>query len=300
MSVLRRILGILVMIAGILGLALGVAGLVGVWMVKPTVVTHLTTTVEALNTSASTSQEAMGVTQEALGATMDSLDALSVMLGATADSVEATAPVIDQATIMMGENLPGVLEGAVESLDSAQQAAVVMDSAVRSLEAFQIAMSDVPLIRGFVEAPTQTYDPDQPLADSLGDVAQNLEGLPAMFEQMSEDMGKADDNLVTIEDSLNIMSQNVDLIAGNLGEYQTMVGQSQRAMGDLQPVLADLQDNLVPIIDGVALALTLFLVWLLAIQVVVLSQGWELYQGTAGRMEDGEEEEAPDAQGSGA
>ena len=42
---------------------------------------------------------------------------------------------------------------------------------------------------------------------------------------------------------------------------------------------------------AVALALNaLMLLWLLAAQVVILSQGWELYQGTAGRMESGEEE----------
>jgi hypothetical protein len=35
----------------------------------------------------------------------------------------------------------------------------------------------------------------------------------------------------------------------------------------------------------VALVLSLFFLWLLAAQVVILSQGWELYQGTAGRME---------------
>ena len=36
-----------------------------------------------------------------------------------------------------------------------------------------------------------------------------------------------------------------------------------------------------------ALVFTLFFLWLLAAQVVIFSQGWELYQGTAGRMEGG-------------
>jgi hypothetical protein len=37
----------------------------------------------------------------------------------------------------------------------------------------------------------------------------------------------------------------------------------------------------------VAWALSLFFGWLLVAQVVILSQGWELFQGTAGRMESG-------------
>lgn len=295
MNLLRRILGILVMIAGILGLALSIAGLVGVWVYKPVVESSATTTIDTLHMSVTTSQEAMGVTEEALSATVDSLDALTVMLAATATSVEETAPVIAQVNTMMGENLPSILQSASDSLASAQEAAVVMDSTVRSLEAFQVAMGGVPLLSGFVEVPEGAYDPEKPMAESLGEVAADLESLPPMFVQMSEDMDRADDNLETIQGSLSLMAENVERISQSLGEYEEMAAQSQTSVGNLQPILTSLQDNLSPIIDGAALGLTLFLLWLLTIQVVVFTQGWELYQGTAGRMEGGEVE-APVAQ----
>lgn len=287
MNILRRILGILVMIAGILGIVISIAGLVGLWMVKPDVVNSATTTIDTLHSSVTTSQEAMGVTSEALGATVNSLDALVLMLESTATSVEDTMPVMDQVNVLMGENLPAILQSASDSLDSAQQAAIVMDSTVRSLENFQLAMGAVPLISGFIEAPAQTYNPEKPMAESLGEVAQNLESLPPMFVQISEDMDRADDNLEAVQSSLNTMSTNVSVISGSIAEYERMVVQSQASMGDLQPILTNLQTNLAPIVDGIALGLTLFLLWLLAIQVVVLTQGWELYQGTAGRMEGG-------------
>ena len=290
MNLLRRILGILVMIAGVLGLALSIAGLAGVWMVKPTVVASATSTIDTLNRSVSSSQEAMGVTREALDATVNSLDALVLMLDSTAASVDDTVPVLEQMNVLMGENLPAILQSASDSLASAQQAAVVMDSTVRSLEAFQIAMSGVPLISGFVEVPTEAYDPEIPMSESLGEVAENLESMPPMFVQMAADMDRADDNLETVQSGLGTMSENVALISGSIGEYERMVAQSQASMADLQPVLASIQNSLTPVVDGAALGLTLFFLWLLAIQVVVFSQGWELYQGTAGRMEDGLDE----------
>lgn len=288
MSQLRRILGILVMLAGLLGIILSIAGLVGVWSVKPALVATATNTVETLNSSVTTSQEAMGVTGEALGATVNSLDALVIMLDSTASSVEETMPVMDQVNVMMGENLPAILQSASDSLASAQQAAVVMDTTVRSLEAFQFAMGGVPLLTGFIEAPEQLYNPEKSMADALGEVSANLEDLPPMFVQIAADMDKADDNLSTVQSSLSTMSQNVSLISDSLGEYEQMVAQSQSSVGELQPILGSLQTNLTPIADGIALGLTLFLLWLLAIQVVVLTQGWELYQGTAGRMEGGD------------
>lgn len=285
MKIIRRVLGILVMIAGVLGLLISVAGLVGLWMVKPTLVGYLTSTVETINTSISTSQSVMEVTKQALGATVESVDALSVMLSSTATSVEDTAPVIEQVSALMGENLPTTLSSANESLIAAQQAAAVLDSSVQSLQAFQMAMGSVPLVSAYVVQPTQSYDPEKPLAESLGEVASELEELPDMFIELSAGIDKADDSLVTIQSSLDTMSVSVQGISQSLGEYETMIAQSQSSMESLAPILTNIRNNLTTLVNGAFIGLSLFLLWLLAIQVVIFSQGWELYQGTAGRME---------------
>jgi hypothetical protein len=81
------------------------------------------------------------------------------------------------------------------------------------------------------------------------------------------------------------MSDSVGLISSSLSEYEKMIGQSKSSMDNLTSILTNVQNNLPTILNGVAIVLTLFFVWLLAAQVVILSQGWELYQGTAGRME---------------
>jgi uncharacterized phage infection (PIP) family protein YhgE len=107
---------------------------------------------------------------------------------------------------------------------------------------------------------------------------------------MATDLDKADDNLDTIQASLNTMSESVSLIAGSLGEYETMVSQSQSSMDNLLNILNNLQSNLSTILNAAAILLSLFFLWLLAAQVVIFSQGYELFQGTAGRMEGGEDE----------
>jgi uncharacterized protein YukE len=285
MKVFRRILGILVMIAGLLGLILSAAGLVGLWMVKPDVTSALGATISTLNNSLKTSQQVMQVTQQALGATVDSVDALSVMLSSTATSVQDTTPAVQKVNLIIGVNLPDTLRSATTSLESAQQAAAVLDSSIQSLQAFQTAMGSVPLVSAFVQQPSQPYNPDKPLAESLGDVADQLKNLPDMFVDLSQDLGKADDNLATIQSSLTTMSNSVKGISESLSEYQAMVTQSETSMTNLTQVLTNFQDNLTPLVNGAVWVLTLFLVWLLVIQVVILSQGWELFQGTAGRME---------------
>ncbi len=112
MSILRRILGIFVMIAGIIGLLLSVAGLVGIWVAKPALTESINATLQTLSVSVDTSQKALVITNQALGATVSSVDALSKMLSTTAATVEDTQPVITQVNTVMGKTLPATLNAA--------------------------------------------------------------------------------------------------------------------------------------------------------------------------------------------
>lgn len=72
-TALRRILGILVMIAGILGLLLSLAGIIAPWLIRPNLTQALDNTIATLSTSIDTSKQAMVVTEQALGATVNSV-----------------------------------------------------------------------------------------------------------------------------------------------------------------------------------------------------------------------------------
>ncbi len=293
MKFLRRSLGVFVMIAGVIGLALSLAGLVSIWMIKPTLIASVGSTLTTLISSIDTSQKVVTTTQQALGATVASVDALSTMLKSTAASVEDTKPILNQVNSVMGEKLPATFEDATASLKTSQEAAAVMESTLKSMDSFRTMLSAMPLLSSFAPASGQTYNPDVPLANSLGELALSLEDMPATFEDMSANLDKADDNLVAIQDSLTTMSGSVGLIATSLSEYQAMLSQSQSSMDNLKVMLDNTQKNLSAILNGAVIVLTLFFLWLLATQVVIFSQGWELFQGTAGRMEGAPAEPTP-------
>ena len=185
MKIMRRILGVFVMIAGILGLLLSMAGLVVVWVAKPTVTAYANTTIDTLNQSVITSQNVMEITGKALGATVDSLDALSTMLSTTATTVDDTTPVLVEITTIMSDTLPSTLEAATASLSTAQEAAQVLESTIKSLDTFRFLLSATPLLGDLVDQTGVSYNPEKPLADSLGELATNLEGLPDTFVEMS-------------------------------------------------------------------------------------------------------------------
>jgi hypothetical protein len=288
MKVIRRILGVLVMIAGILGLGISLAGLIVVWVIKPSVATYANTTIDTLSESVTTSQNVMEITGQALGATVDSLDALSIILSTTATTVDNTTPMLNDINTIMSDTVPSTLKAATSSLYTAQEAAQVLESTIKSLDSFRFLLSATPLLGNLVGQPGESYNPEKPLADSLGELASSLETLPDTFVEMSVKLSTADDNVGSIRGNLVTMSNGVGVISSSLAEYEKMVVQSQSSMDNLTPILTNIQSNLATILNGVAIILTLFFLWLLAAQVVILSQGWELYQGTANRMEGGE------------
>jgi hypothetical protein len=103
------------------------------------------------------------------------VDALSAMLATTAATVEDTKPVLDGVDNMMANTLPSTLRAATDSLYTAQEAAGVLESTIQSLDAFRFLLAGTPLLGDLVGQPGEAYNPDIALADSLGQLASNLE-----------------------------------------------------------------------------------------------------------------------------
>ena len=285
MSILRRLLGILVMIAGLIGLLISLAGLVGLYLVRPTATSAVNNIITTLSSSVTTSQKAMDATSQALSAGVTSVDALSEMLSSTATTVADTQPMMTKVNGLMGKTLPSTFTAASDSLVAAQDAAKSLEGAIQSFEMFRTVLAATPFISSMLPPSTETYNPEKSLAASLGDLAGNLDDMPATFDQMAKDIDKADDNLETIKTDLQTMSDNVALISDSLTQYLGMVGESKKSMENLTVLLASVQGQMGKIIDIAALVLALFFVWLFIAQVVIFSQGLELYHGTATRME---------------
>lgn len=285
MAVLRRILGVVVMGAGVIGLLLGLGGLIGLFIVRPVMVSTATATVDTLVTSVEISQKTLEITGGALDATVSSVDALSGTLDATAETLADTQPVITQVNALMGKALPDAMKAAGDSLNAAQAAAQSLEGAIKSFESFRNLLAAVPFLG--VKQSTQAYDPEQPLADSLGDLSTSIEDMPDDFVKMSESMHKADGNLNTVQTNLVKMSENVAVISDRLVEYQAVIDDSKASMDKLHGILTGTRDNLGAILAAATAVMVLFMLWLLVTQVVIFSQGWELFHGTADRVDSG-------------
>jgi methyl-accepting chemotaxis protein len=276
MKILRKILGVIVMIAGIIGLIFSLVGIFFVWNTKPAIETAMANGLTVINGSLNTSIEVIGVTKDALSATVSSVYALRDTVAAASQSVEETKPFIEGITNLLSTELPDTIAATQSSLESAQSSAKVLDSVLTSMDG---------VIRLITFSDKSLYNPDTPLYESLGEVASSLNNLPQSFVQMGDSLGATQDNVDTIKTSLDTMAVSIESIAGSLDRYVAMTEQSKSSIANVQTWLKQIQNNLSNILIVAASVITVFLVWLAIAQIVILTQGWELFQGTAGRLE---------------
>ncbi len=280
MAPLRRFLGILVMTAGVLGFILSLSVLIAIWIIQPRLTSSIKSTMDTVDASITTSKNVLTITEQALGATVSSVESLSSMLETTATTVEDTQPVFDQVNSMLGDTLPLTMDDVSSSIKGAQDAALVLESSLASLQNFQTLVGSLPGFGSLIVKSPQKTGTEKPLSESLGNLAKNLESLPKSFTDMSTNLDNADNNLVLLQTNLTTMSKSVDTISVNLGEYQAVIGDSQQSMDNLQSIVRNFKKNL-PLFTRITMAgLTVFLLWLIAVQVVIWSQGLELYRGT--------------------
>ena len=111
--------------------------------------------------------------------------------------------------------------------------------------------------------------------------------MPGDFVNMSQSMDKADSNLELVQTNLEQMAEDVTVISERLVEYQAVIDDSQASLERLHGILVSTRDNLGTILIAATVVLALFMLWLLVTQVVIFSQGWELFHGTADRVDAG-------------
>jgi DNA repair ATPase RecN len=273
------------MSAGVLGLILSLSCLAGILVVRPGLVAGVNSAVDILYTSVDTSLKATEITDDTLTATANSVEALAEMLTTTVRTVDDANLVLDQLNEITGEKLPETLEAASTSLKAAEQAANSLEGAIKSFAGFQKIVSGIPLLNAFVPKSNAVYMPEKPLAESLGEMASSLEEIPGILTGMSINIGKADENLDAIQDDMEAITENVVLIAEGFRDYKSIVKDSISSLEQMKTMLENAKEHSPRTINWITVVLALFFLWLIAAQVVIFSQGWELFHGAANRID---------------
>lgn len=274
MSMIRKIIGIALVIAAIGGLIFSISGLILIWRVEANLTAGLQNGVELLIQTLKTTSEGLNVTQQALKGSVDTISSLQSTVETTAITIKSTVPLVEEISRLMEQDLPNTILAVQQSLFTAQKSAKVIDGVLS-------ALSGIPLVgRGI------GYDPEVPLSTALGEVAESLDGLPDSFASMQESLTETTDNLGRYEADLTMMAESIGQIESSVAQYKLVVEGYQNSLTQLQNSLAQLQANLPQIIRILTIGLTIFLVWMAIAQLGLFTQGIELILESRSKKEE--------------
>ncbi len=271
-TTLRRIIGTVLILTAIGGLVLSIYALQGLWRLKPGAIESLTNIITLASDTLEATSDGLALTEESLSGVVDSLQALQSALDTTASTIDSTDPMLATAIDMLDEKLPNTIRATQTSLESAQASAKVIDS-------FLGVISRIPFIN-------VNYDPDKPLNESLGEIAESLDQFPAAFTRFSQSMGDSRDQLEVLQADLELMREAIGQIESSLEESKGVIEQYLETVATIQENLARLQENIPTWVDSVAWGATIFLVWMALAQIGLFTQGLELLRITKGQEAD--------------
>jgi methyl-accepting chemotaxis protein len=261
-SFIKILIGTLLIVASVIGLIFSVAGLIGIWQIQPKIEESMSQTLDLLSDSLGATYQGLVVTQGSLEQSITSVKTLAETVSAIGVTINTTSPLLDSVATLIGEELPATVETTQQSLRSAQQGAAVMDGVLSVITA-------IPLISN------ERYNPDKSLSDSLGEVADDIDGLPAKFQDMSTKLATTSESLVDVEAGMTTMASDIEAIATSLEGFDEVLDQYKVTVNTVKKQIDTITDGSEQIVTVLVWAVTIFLAWMAIAQIGLLTQGIE-------------------------
>jgi len=254
---IRRILGLILLVLGLAGLALCGAGIYFTWQAAAGVVVAADESIGLLLDTVDNVQLTLDVASTTLDDAGMAVGALYTTTTGIGDTLGSTRGALGSMAGLAGNTLPQSIETTMTAVDTIEQTAGAIDQVLTSLSMLGLAQ----------------YAPEVPLGQAVADVGDSLEGVPEQLRALSA-------GLEQTEASLGGVQESVDVIAGQLVGIQQNLGGAHVALSGYGAVFRTLHDQLVTLranvaqpIRTVAWAFTVLLLWIGISQLAILQWG---------------------------
>ncbi|RMG89043.1 MAG: hypothetical protein D6706_22025 [Chloroflexi bacterium] len=274
---IRRFLGVVMILIGLLGVVASLAGMV---MGR-----------QAVDVVGSALQENLALTSESLDAvlatltlareTIDDVNQGMETVGNTAtdlaQTVRETRPLLDQIGQVIGEDAPGSVEAVQAAMPDLIQVAAAIDDTLATLNDFRIEEN----ILGFEINYSLgiNYEPTVPFDESVMEISNSLDGLPGRLRALQVYINVTSKNLDTISQDIVAIAEDLETINGRITEVGPLLDEYIRIVTALNDNTRLLGSQIESELETVKLVLTLMMAWLGLTQIAPLYLGLELLTG---------------------
>lgn len=200
----------------ILSCVLAVALFAGVLYLRPRIITQVSNLLDAAGETAASTQAGLDLVAESLDTAGDSLDELQSSVLTLQQSLHAMDPMLSDVGSLIGDDFVQITRETQASMDAASQSAKVIDGFLGTLARLRFL--------GVV------YDPEVPLSESLGTLADNFGALP--------------DGLKSVQKQLDTTAGQVAFLAEDVGGLNDQISGFEASLLAAKPILSEYQSQL--------------------------------------------------------
>ena len=259
---LRKMFGLLLVIAAVAGFIFSVVGLVEIWRYRPAVTQAVIDNLSLLDRALNTTQDGLTIVGQVVQTTTGGVASLQTTTQALALAIHDTNPVLDSLASLTSKDFPAAVGATQTSLASAQSSALLIDNVLGVLTS--IPFSPV------------AYKPDVPLHTALAQVSTSLNSITPSLATISTSLADGKTNLGVVEVELNNISETTKEISTSLGSAQTVIDQYKAITTQLKTRVEAIQRLAPAWMMTITWILSFVLGWLLIAQLGLGAQGLDM------------------------
>jgi hypothetical protein len=261
--ILRKLIGILFVIAAVAGIIFSLVGLVEVWRYRPVVTKTVTDNLALVDQALTTTQGVLTIVGQVVQTTSVDVVSLQATTQALAQAIHTTNPMLDALISLTSESIPAAVSATQTSLASAQSSALLIDNVLTTL-------TSIPFL------PVAAYKPDVPLHTTLAQISTSLNTLIPSLATINTSLNEGKTNMGVVEEELTKISATTRGISSTLTSGQTVIDQYKAVTTQLRANVEVAQHAAQTWILTIAWILSLVFGWLLTAQLGLGLQGLDL------------------------
>lgn len=280
--IIRRILGLIMLLTGLTLLTASLAGAYFVGDVLNRFADSVGRTVEVASTSLDTARGTLELARDSLGDVDGGLATAVTATAGAARTLDESRPLLDNVAIVTTQEIPEAIEGMQTALPNLIEVAGVIDRTLTTLSSVGIDQTiplpfggSIPLKfdLGIDYKPTTSFD------ESLRVFEASLIGLPESLRGLEDDLATTNANLASLSADLQATSDNLATINTRMGDLSDLFDQYVLLVDNATGLLAQLETQLAPRLELIRIVAIALLIALGLSQLAPIYLGWELLSG---------------------
>ena len=217
-------------VIAVVGVLVACAGTIVAWRLLGELNTSTRDTLDVTIGTIDSVDDSIDLADQVLNATIDSVDTASSTRDTLATSFEAGTGVVDEIDDLTTTVGPTLSDAAV-TLRQLEDVGSTIDGLLSDLSSIPFAPD---------------YQPDRELGESIGAVADEIDKLPAEFEQTSDDLAGFGEALDDVEAQIRALAADIDAVNDGLAETGPLISDYRRNIAEARAIAVSTRDD----VDG--------------------------------------------------